>query len=705
MSDHHVTESTISATGEEALRSRCARLEKELEEQKRRFTQSEAMLHLRNDLALALGAASELKEALAILIESVLRIDYIDTAGIYLYEEATDELVLIHHYGMSETILEKLYRFGSEDLEYHIAMRGGEMIPLSPEEAPVLQQAIESGVVHCGGCLPIRYEGQTIAALVIGTRSRDEFPVMSVAAVKAISAEVGGAISRIKAEEALRLSERRYRTVIEDQTEMLCRFTPDFRLSFVNPAYCRFFGKKREELIGSSFLTLIPQEERDAVRRFFASLTRENPVTSHEHQAIAADGAVRWQQWANRALFGKDGRIEGFQAVGRDITTRKRAELELQQAREKLEERVRRRTLELRNSMELLEKTLNSLRDAVFIIDDKSARILQCNPAVERIFGYSEAELIDELTAVLHVDDLSLAGFRERLFAAVASEGYLYLPEFHMKRRDGTVFPTEHIVTPLLGEAGGRIGWVSVVRDISRRRELESALLEISEREKRLIGQEIHDGLCQQLAGVLCLCRAADKRLENGETVGTGDLREIIDYLGETLEQAHDLSRGLSPLSLSPEAFVPTLEELAGRMRRTFGVGCRVRYAGKVLIENPSWALHLYRIAQEAVHNALQHADAESVEMELQPQGETFCLRIVDDGCGIGAAAAVGPDLTADQTADRQSGQQGLGLKTMEYRAGLMGGTVTVAPGVTGGTVVECLVPSRTEIVCCQEES
>jgi PAS domain S-box-containing protein len=121
-------------------------------------------------------------------------------------------------------------------------------------------------------------------------------------------------------------SEARYRAVVQDQTELICRFRPDETLTFVNDAYCRYFGKKPEELLGHKFLPLIPEENHKQVQKHFTSFSLENPVAEQEHRVIATNGDIRWQKWINRAIFDSNGAIEEFQSVGRDVTERKKAE-------------------------------------------------------------------------------------------------------------------------------------------------------------------------------------------------------------------------------------------------------------------------------------------------------------------------------------------------------------------------------------------
>ena len=153
------------------------------------------------------------------------------------------------------------------------------------------------------------------------------------------------------------------------------------------------------------------------------------------------------------------------------------AELRQQVAELEAKDTERKRAEEaLQKSQQLLERMFASLRDAVFIVDADTTEILDCNPAASKIFGYSRQEMLGRTTAFLHVDEVTLAEFRKHLYPAVAEKGFLFLPEFRMKRKDGTVFPTEHSMVPLADAQGKRIGWVSVVRDITARKRAEEAL-------------------------------------------------------------------------------------------------------------------------------------------------------------------------------------------------------------------------------------
>ncbi len=131
---------------------------------------------------------------------------------------------------------------------------------------------------------------------------------------------------RKRAEEALRQSEERYRDIVEDQTELICRFRADGTITFVNGAYCRYFQRSPEDLVGRSFWPLLPEHDQESARRHLASITRDHPVASMEHQVLAPGGEERWQHWTDHGIFDAQGRLLEYQSVGRDITERVHAE-------------------------------------------------------------------------------------------------------------------------------------------------------------------------------------------------------------------------------------------------------------------------------------------------------------------------------------------------------------------------------------------
>jgi PAS domain S-box-containing protein len=163
--------------------------------------------------------------------------------------------------------------------------------------------------------------------------SVSELRVLLAQANKSLQKEIE---ERGRLETALRESEERYHNIVKMQSEMVCRYLPDTTLTFVNEAYCRYFGKRREELIGTKFLSLIPEEYRDAAKQHIQSLIENPRIERDEHPVITPDGKAGWQQWVDSVVIDDHGNVKELQAVGWDITERKQAEEALHQAREQL---------------------------------------------------------------------------------------------------------------------------------------------------------------------------------------------------------------------------------------------------------------------------------------------------------------------------------------------------------------------------------
>nr|WP_320161652.1 PAS domain S-box protein [uncultured Methanoregula sp.] len=198
-------------------------------------------------------------------------------------------------------------------------------------------------------------------------------------------------------------SEERYRAVVEDQTEFISRFLPDGTHVFVNAAYCRYFGKKPEEIIGTRFHPELLQEDEIRIREHLASLTPEHPEAMLEHSIIMPDGKIRWQQWNDRAIFDDTGKLREYQSVGRDITERKAAEDSLLSAYEQItatEEELRAQFEELKQKEEDLTESQRILQGIVngspipqFVLD-KNHRVISWNHALEEVTGTKAADVL-----------------------------------------------------------------------------------------------------------------------------------------------------------------------------------------------------------------------------------------------------------------------------------------------------------------------
>lgn len=214
---------------------------------------------------------------------------------------------------------------------------------------------------------------------------------------------------------------------------------------------------------------------------------------------------------------------------------------------------------------------------------------------------------------------------------------------------------------------------------IIENRHLEKTILEISDLEQARIGQDLHDGLCQQLVSAAFTANMLQQSLAKDSAPETRDATRISDMIDDSITQARNLARGLYPVRLETEGLEMALHELASTLSRRFGVTCSVECPSPVTVNITGASIHLYRIAQEAITNASKHSGAGQIILSLFSADDHLTMSIQDDGSGIGHING-NPD--------------GMGLRIMDYRARLIGAVLNVTPGPGGGTRVFCVIES-----------
>jgi PAS domain S-box-containing protein len=191
-----------------------------------------------------------------------------------------------------------------------------------------------------------------------------------------------------KSQQELHKSEERYRNVVEDQTEFICRFSPEGNLIFVNDAYCRYFGLDKSSCIGLPHTVVIPPEDLSLMKKHLKELTPENPAAMVEHRIIMPGGEVRWQRWNDRAIFDPEGRIIEYQSVGRDITDRLRTELALHEANKKLNLLSNLTRHDILNHLTSLQLSLENLEGCPEITEELKSWLKKASQASESIHAY-----------------------------------------------------------------------------------------------------------------------------------------------------------------------------------------------------------------------------------------------------------------------------------------------------------------------------
>jgi PAS domain S-box-containing protein len=291
--------------------------------------------------------------------------------------------------------------------------------------------------------------------ILLKSRNGELFPVLANST--AVMDEVGNYVmsrstlvdvrKRKIIELALQKSEAQYRGIVEDQTDLICRFLPDGRLTFVNQAYCVYFGLTADELLGKSFSPLIPEDDRAIVTEQFLSLSVDCPVVQYEHRVILSNGEIRWQSWSDRAIFDDLGQVVEYQGVGRDISDRK-----LQEAA----------VVKLSKALEIAVVGMVEV--------NPQGRVIHVNQAYAEMNGYDETELIgDEWWQLIVPEDRARA---LRAYQLMMSTDRAEV-EVCAMRKDGTTFDRKIVLVKAYGEQQQFVGHYCFTQDISSQREVD----------------------------------------------------------------------------------------------------------------------------------------------------------------------------------------------------------------------------------------
>jgi len=326
-----------------------------------------------------------------------------------------------------------------------------------------------------------------------------------------------------RAEKALHHNETRYRSIVEDQTELICRFLPNGTSTFVNSAYCRYFDKKTTELVGHNLIPLLPAEDQEKLKKHLRALNRANPVATVEHQVLRPNGSIGWQRWTYRAIYDENGKLLEFQAVGRDITDRKLAELAL------MESETRYRLL------------AENISDVIWVVGpDLSLQYI--SPAISQMAGYSVAEAL--LLGLKHILTPESWIRARHVFQELTEEGFVFEGphprkkiELEMIRKDGTILWTETTMSILWGHDGIAKGLLGVIRDISERKLYEQQLkdtrnnLERRVQERTAVLTELNEQLKKQIENRIWAARALRQSEETAQALlnATSEAAFLLD--------------------------------------------------------------------------------------------------------------------------------------------------------------------------------
>ncbi|HEY8241234.1 MAG TPA: PAS domain S-box protein, partial [Kiritimatiellia bacterium] len=317
-----------------------------------------------------------------------------------------------------------------------------------------------------------------------------------------------------------------------------------------------------------------------------------------------------------------------------------------------------------------LRAIVNTVIDGIITIDERG-RIESFNPAAERIFGYKVRAVLGRNVSMLmpsphqEAHDGYIRNYMRTGVARIIGIGR----EVVGRRKDGSTFPLDLAVTEV--KVRGRRIFTGVVRDVTERKKAEEAITSASERERERFGQELHDSLGQQLTGLALLAKTLEKKLFARGDATSLDAAGISMLASRALDDVKLQAHGLYPIELERHGFGAALRELAHIQQTLFKVVCTYDGPDELPSLKTHEALHLYRIAQEAVNNAVKHGRAKRIRIRLESGAPALKLSVEDDGCGLPARAGE---------------KGGMGLSIMRYRAGVLGAKMEYRRGARRGT-------------------
>jgi len=509
------------------------------------------------------------------------------------------------------------------------------------------------------------------------------------------------ALENARLQRSLAASERQFRILAENSPDIILRMDAAGRFLYGNSGTASLFGLSPEEMAGRTCRELgLPEP----VAGFWENLPAEtlrsaDPLEKDLSQRTG--GSERHFQVRAAAVLSSAAESPHVIATVRDVTARRIQEQQLHEA-----------------SQRLLYHANNSPLAVVEF--DASGRCLTWNNKAVEIFGPPASEggpSISSCLPLIFPEDRSRFEESHGLLRAGAQASAFVAARFI--QGNGTVAHGEWYLSALLDDEGDCRSILCFLNDVSDREKAEQALLRVNEeqeqiilnrttmlrrinedlhreiaarmelerdlagileREHRRLGQDLHDGICQELAGIRFSVEAISKKLEKDSPART-QLESIASAVQRAIHHTRLLSRGLAPLQLEGGDLASALEELAANTETLFQIPCVFDGRGTVPKLDLDASTHLYRIAQEAIQNAIKHGKASSIDLLLDFTARDGRLVVADNGCGLPSKTrAPGPG-------------DGMGLKIMRHRAEILRGNVSILSPEGGGTRVVCVFP------------
>jgi PAS domain S-box-containing protein len=448
-----------------------------------------------------------------------------------------------------------------------------------------------------------------------------------------------------------------------------------------NLAFAAMLGVERREVVGKRFGSFMTAAFQDAWHLYWQQALESESKQCCDLELSLQNGALAARI---EGVAGGSEEDRCLRAAVLDISVQKENEMVFSKLQLTSDRLAAGHTAELGRALEklrLMSHAVANLSEGVLISEGRleapGPRILFVNRALCEITGYRKEEILGRTPRMFQgeaTDRLTLDRLKVELSAGRPASA-----ELVNYGKEGEIYHTEIFVSPVFDEAGKRTHFISIQRDVTRRKELEEEVINASENERLSIAYDLHDDLGSLLTGIKLGIESLAAMLKQDEPVRSGQAREIASQVSEAMVKTRTIAAGLRPVGSEPDDLMDALVGLARRMQEASGIEVRFLCPRPVLIAEQVMANHLFRIAQEAVSNAVKHSGGSLIIISLQRVGGGIDLMVEDNGCGMGP---VEPD------------HGGLGLIAMSYRAGALRGSLRITTGGDGGVKVACSIPS-----------
>ncbi len=480
-----------------------------------------------------------------------------------------------------------------------------------------------------------------------------------------------------RSQKALRRSEAQYRAIVEDQTELICRFLPDGTYTFVNGAVCRGVHRSAEDLVGHGFWDFIPAEDHEAIREFLNSITPGRPVAWREHKVSVPGRNVRWQHWTTRGFFDDHGAVTEYQAVGRDITAHKRAEDQHRQLESQRQiERV------LRASEERFRSLADNAPVLIWMSGLRNEAVYFNKPWLDFTGRSLEEELGFGWIESIHPDDRQQCV--DTCDGAFARREPLAM-QFRLRRHDGEYRWILDNGIPYFGADGAFSGYVGSCVDITSRKLAEEELEQAGRRKDEflaMLGHELRNPLApiSMALEIMRELAPADDSIAWPRDVIARQLRQLTRLVDDLLDVSR-ITRGKIALLLTPLELTSVVAQAVETSRPL--IDSRGHQLTMRVPSDPVWvrgdAIRLSQVLSNLLNNAAKYTpQGGRIGLTMELRDSQVILTVADNGRGLPAEMLerVFDLFWQFESRDHAQGGLGIGLTLVKRLVELHGGDV-----------------------------